>query len=90
MMRDILVPIALALFITVASLPVVNRLRAHGLAAGLAVTIRLLLDVSGLLVVLGLLVRSLTKISSEIPVYANSCTWHDAHDCVPLPDSRVS
>jgi AI-2 transport protein TqsA len=66
----LLVPVALALFITVASLPLVNRLRSQGVPAGLAVMIVLLLDVSGLLVVLGLLVRSLTEIGAEIPAYA--------------------
>lgn len=65
----LLVPLALALFLTVVSLPLMSRLMQRGVPAGLAVFVVLLLDVTGLLVVVWLLVRSLTDVGAALAIY---------------------
>ncbi len=66
----LLVPIALAIFIVVVSLPLMNRLVQGRVPAGLAVLLVLLLDVVALLAVVSLLVRSLGDVGAAIAIYA--------------------
>jgi AI-2 transport protein TqsA len=65
----LLVPLALALFVTVVSLPLLNRLMQQGLPAPLAVFVVLLLDVTGLIAVVWLLVRSLADVGAALGIY---------------------
>jgi AI-2 transport protein TqsA len=65
----LLVPLALALFITVVSLPLMGRLMERGLPAGIAVFVVLLIDVAALLVIVGLLIQSLTDVAAAIAIY---------------------
>jgi AI-2 transport protein TqsA len=65
----LLVPLALALFITVVSLPLMNRLMQRNVPAGLAVLVVLLLDVTALLAVAWILVRALTDVGTAVAIY---------------------
>jgi AI-2 transport protein TqsA len=67
----LLVPFALALFVTVVSLPIVDRLTRRGFRPGLAVFVVLLLDVGALFGVVWLLVRSFTEVAASLPLYVD-------------------
>lgn len=66
---SVLVPLALALFITIVSLPLLHRLARAGFPPWLAVTVVVFLDVAVLLGVVSLLVRSFADVGVAIPVY---------------------
>jgi AI-2 transport protein TqsA len=74
----LLVPLALALFITVVSLPLLVRVVARGFPVGLAVFTVLVLDVAVLLSVVSLLVRSLAEMGAAIPLYMEQLTAMEA------------
>jgi AI-2 transport protein TqsA len=65
----LLVPLALALFITVVSLPLLHSLMHRKVPAGLAVFAVVLLDVTALLVIVWLLARSLADVGAALPAY---------------------
>jgi AI-2 transport protein TqsA len=65
----VLVPLALALFVTAISLPILRRLMARGAPAWLAVVVVLLIDLTVLLTFVSLLVRSFAEIGPAMPAY---------------------
>jgi AI-2 transport protein TqsA len=65
----LLVPLALAIFVTVVSLPLIDRLLVRGFRPGLAVFVVLMLDVAALFGIVWLLVRSFTEVGAALPLY---------------------
>lgn len=65
----LLIPLALALFITIVSLPLLNRLMQRRVPAGLAVLVVVLLDATVLLAVAWLLVRALADVAAALSIY---------------------
>jgi AI-2 transport protein TqsA len=65
----LLMPLALALFVTVVSLPLMYRLMELRLPPWLALFVVLLIDVTALLAVVGLLVRSLADVGAALAIY---------------------
>jgi AI-2 transport protein TqsA len=94
----VLVPLALALFITVVSLPLLQRLLRRGVPAALSVLAVVMLDISVLLGVVWLLIRSFAEVGGALPSYAarlgeledTFLTWLGAHgveiDVIPYMD----
>jgi AI-2 transport protein TqsA len=74
----LLVPLALALFLTVVSLPLLVRLVARGFPVGFAVLTVLILDITLLLSVVSLLVRSFAEMGAAIPGYMEQLTVLEA------------
>jgi len=66
----LLVPLALALFLAAASLPLLVRLVERGWRVWLAVLLVVVLDLAVLLVVASLVVRSIAEVAAAIPGYA--------------------
>jgi AI-2 transport protein TqsA len=74
----LLVPFALALFVTAVSLPLLSRFVQRGFPSGLAVLAVLVLDIVALLSVVSLLVRSLAEMGAAIPTYMEQLTGVEA------------
>jgi AI-2 transport protein TqsA len=89
----LLVPLALALFVTMVSLPLLLRLVARGVPVGLAAAIVLTIDMALVLGFVSLLVRSLAQAGAVMPAYyeqlgargAALLQWLAEHGIEPRP-----
>jgi predicted PurR-regulated permease PerM len=71
---SLLNPILLAAVITITVLPIPGRLTKPGLPGWLSLVLRILMVVALLLLVIGTIFFSITKLSTELPVYLAEIT----------------